>query len=186
MRILQAAGLPDGVINLVYGPGSVIGDSGSRQPGPGRDPLHGLDAGLPGHVADRRREHRPLPLLPAPRRRDRRQGLHRRAPLRGRGRRRHRDPAGLVRVPGPEVLGRVARVPAEEPLGGRARATGRRGAAHSRRRRHRLRELHGRRDRFGASSARRSRQSTRRGRRERRSSPAAKWTTAKAGSSGPR
>jgi 1-pyrroline-5-carboxylate dehydrogenase len=27
MRILQAAGLPDGVINLVYGPGSVVGDA---------------------------------------------------------------------------------------------------------------------------------------------------------------
>jgi 1-pyrroline-5-carboxylate dehydrogenase len=32
MRILQAAGLPDGVINLVYGPGSVIGDTALASP----------------------------------------------------------------------------------------------------------------------------------------------------------
>jgi 1-pyrroline-5-carboxylate dehydrogenase len=32
MRILQAAGLPDGVINLVYGPGSVIGDAALASP----------------------------------------------------------------------------------------------------------------------------------------------------------
>jgi 1-pyrroline-5-carboxylate dehydrogenase len=32
MRILQAAGLPDGVINLVYGPGSVIGNAALASP----------------------------------------------------------------------------------------------------------------------------------------------------------
>ena len=32
MRILQAAGLPDGVINLVYGPGSVVGDAALASP----------------------------------------------------------------------------------------------------------------------------------------------------------
>ncbi len=33
MRLLQEAGLPDGVINLVYGPGSQIGDAALRHPG---------------------------------------------------------------------------------------------------------------------------------------------------------
>ena len=32
MRILQAAGLPDGVINLVYGPGSVVGEAALASP----------------------------------------------------------------------------------------------------------------------------------------------------------
>ena len=62
-------------------------------------------------------QHRRLPLLPAHRRRDRRQGLHRRAPL-GRPRRAaRRDDPRRVRVPGPEVLGRLARLRAQEPVG---------------------------------------------------------------------
>jgi 1-pyrroline-5-carboxylate dehydrogenase len=32
MRLLQEAGLPDGVINLVYGPGAAIGDAALRSP----------------------------------------------------------------------------------------------------------------------------------------------------------
>jgi 1-pyrroline-5-carboxylate dehydrogenase len=32
MRLLQEAGLPDGVINLVYGPGSVVGDAALASP----------------------------------------------------------------------------------------------------------------------------------------------------------
>ena len=100
--------------------------SRARERAPRRHPLHRLDARLPGHVEDRRREHRPLPQLPAHRRRDRRQGLHRRAPERRRRGARDRDPPRLLRVPGPEVLGRLARLRAGEPLAAGARA-GRRG-----------------------------------------------------------
>ena len=51
-------------------------------PRPGRHPLHRVDADLPAPVAHGRREHLRLPLLPADRRRDRRQGLRRRPPER--------------------------------------------------------------------------------------------------------
>ncbi len=66
------------------------------QPRPGRHPLHRLDRRVPGDVADGRREHRALPQLPAHGGRDRRQGLHRRAPL-GRSRRRWRRPSCAAR-----------------------------------------------------------------------------------------
>ena len=72
---------------------------------------------------------RALPELPAHRRRDRRQGLHRRAPVRRPRRARGRDRPRLVRVPGPEVLGLVARLRAVEPLAGAARAARRRRSA---------------------------------------------------------
>ena len=94
----------------------------AREPRARRDPLHRLDPGLPVDVEDGRRQHRELPQLPAHRRRDRRQGLHRRAPERRRRRGRDRDRARLLRVPGPEVLGRVARLRAEEHVAGAARA----------------------------------------------------------------
>ena len=123
-----------------------------RRPGPGeraprRRPLHRLDRGLPLDLEDGRPEHRPLPQLPAHRRRDRRQGLHRRPPERGRRGGRDSDPARLVRVPGPEVLGSLARVRAREPLARAARAAGRGGRDDQDGRRQRLLELHGRRDR---------------------------------------
>ncbi len=82
--------------------------------------LHRLDRDLPAPVArDRRRIG--STRLPAHRRRDRRQGLRRRAPVGGSGRARDRTGPRRVRVPGPEVLGGVARV---HP----ALAVGRRGA----------------------------------------------------------
>ena len=62
------------------------GRPGAREPGPRRAPLHRLHRGVPGDVAHRRREPRPLPHLPAARRRDRRQGLRLRPPVGGRGR----------------------------------------------------------------------------------------------------
>ena len=61
---------------------------------------------------------------------------------------RDRDRPRLVRVPGPEVLGRLARVRAVEPLAGAARAARRPGRRAEGRRRRRLRQLHGRRDRL--------------------------------------
>ena len=78
MKMFEEAGLPPGVINMVLGPGSAIGVGGARQPRAGRHPLHRLDGGVPGHVAHRGQQHRELPVVSADRRRDRRQGLHRR------------------------------------------------------------------------------------------------------------
>ena len=64
-----------------------------------------------------------LPQLPADRRRDRRQGLHRRAPERRRRRARDRDRARRLRVPGAEVLRGLAGLRAEEPVAEAARAS---------------------------------------------------------------
>ena len=100
---------------------------GARRPGPRRHPLHRLDQGLPAAVADRGGEHRLLPLLPADRRRDRWQGLRGRAPQRRPRRPAHRDGPGRVRVPGPEVLGRVARLRPAQPVVPAARRRRRRG-----------------------------------------------------------
>ena len=58
MRLFQEAGLPDGVINLVYGARLGGRRPGAREPRPRRHPLHRLDRRLPGHVEDGRREHR--------------------------------------------------------------------------------------------------------------------------------
>ena len=71
LRLLQAAGLPDGAINLVYGSGATIGAPRSQartSPGstsPGR-------RGLQRNVGDGRQERggRRLPRVPASRRRD--------------------------------------------------------------------------------------------------------------------
>ena len=123
MQLCEAAGLPPGVINLVYGPGAEIGERRAREPS--TSPGSTSPARRPCSRACGRRSARniaELPQLPADRRRDGRQGLHRRAPLRGRGAGRDRDRARLVRVPGPEVLGRLARLRAVEPLAGAARA----------------------------------------------------------------
>ena len=85
-------------------------------------PLHGLDRRVPLDLEDDRRRHRPLPQLPADRRRDRRQGLHPRPPVRRRGGGRDGDRPRLVRVPGAEVLGLVAPLHPVEPVGRRSRA----------------------------------------------------------------
>ena len=79
MQLLQEAGLPDGVINLVYGSGATIGDAALASPELAGIHFTGSTPRLPEHVEDGRREHRQLPQLPADRRRDRRQGLHPRA-----------------------------------------------------------------------------------------------------------
>ena len=114
LQILREAGLPDGVINIVYGSGATIGDAALASPElagihfTGSTPVF---QSMWKTVGDLDRE---LPQLPPDRRRDGRQGLHRRAPERRRRRGRHRDRPRLVRVPGPEVLGRFARLRAEE------------------------------------------------------------------------
>ena len=59
MRLLEEAGLPPGVINMVTGDGAAVSEVALTAPGPGRHPLHRLDRDLPAPVAHGRREHRP-------------------------------------------------------------------------------------------------------------------------------
>ena len=77
MRLLEAAGLPPGVINLVTGNGQAVSEVALTHPELAGHPLHRLHRDLPAPVAHGRREHRLLPRLPAAGRRDRRQGLRR-------------------------------------------------------------------------------------------------------------
>ena len=58
MAILRAAGLPDGVINLVYGSGGDGRRDGARASRSRGRAFHRLDGGLPADVADDRREYR--------------------------------------------------------------------------------------------------------------------------------
>ncbi len=184
MRLWQAAGLPDGVINLVYGPGAEIGDAALASPDLAGIHFTGSTGVFNGMWRTVAGNMEPLPQLPADRRRDGRQGLHRRPPLGRRRRARGRGRARLVRVPGAEVLGRLARLRAVEPLAGAARAARRGGRDDQGGRRRRLRQLHGRRDRrrlVRDAGARRSRRRART--RGPRSSSAAAPTTRRASSS---
>ena len=123
-----------------------------------------------------------LPRLPAAGRRDRRQGLRHRPPVGRPGRAGHRAGPRRVRVPGPEVLGRLARLrPAQRLEPDPRRPARRHRVADRRRRQHRPVDLHGRghrrpglrhgtRDahRPGQDPARRQRAGRRRHRRQRR------------------
>ena len=120
MRLLQEAGLPDGVINLVYGAGATIGEAALASPRPRGRALHRLDARSSdacGSTVGRNVAR--VPELPADRRRDRRQGLHPRPPVRGCGGGRDGDRSRRLRVPGPEVLRRVARCTSRRTSGPR-------------------------------------------------------------------
>jgi 1-pyrroline-5-carboxylate dehydrogenase len=110
MKLLEEAGLPPGVINWCPA-------TGSRSP-TSRSPTRDL-AGIHFTGSTAVFQHLwktvgenidSLPRLPAHRRRDRRQGLRRRAPERRRRRAAHRDRPRRLRVPGPEVLGGLARL----------------------------------------------------------------------------
>ena len=108
MELLEEAGMPPGVVNLVTGDGVAVSDVALSHPDFAGLHFTGSTADLPAPVADHRREPHLLPALPADRRRDRRQGLHPRPPERRPRRAAHRDGPRRLRVPGPEVLGRVA------------------------------------------------------------------------------
>ena len=114
--ILEAAGLPPGVINLLPGDGIAVSDVALRHPDFAGHPLHRFDGHLPAPVAEHRRAPHRLPLLPADRGGDRRQGLHPGPPQRRPGRAAHRDDPRLVRVLRAEVLGRLAGVRAARAL----------------------------------------------------------------------
>ena len=120
MKLYEEAGLPPGVINLVYGSGAEVGDPALASPDLAGIHFTGSTAVFNGMWRSVASNLEQLPQLSAHRRRDRRQGLHRRAPLRRRRRARDGDRARLLRVPGAEVLGRVARLRAVEPLAGAA------------------------------------------------------------------
>src|SRR5712691_4180215 len=106
-----------------------------------------LDRGVSGHVARGRAEHRSLPNVSAPGWRDRWQGLRRCARLRRHRRATHRAGARRLRVPGPEMLGGVARLhPAVDVEGDEDRAR-RPGRGDPPGRRRGLSQLHGRGDR---------------------------------------
>ena len=126
-----------------------------------------------------------VPLVPADRRRDRRQGLRRRAPVGRPGRAAHGADPRCVRVPGAEVLGGLARLRREVGLAEDAQGLPRRGRVPHDGRRHRPVELHGRGHR--RAGVRQAQEGDRAGQALVRSStswPAARPTTRSATSSG--
>ena len=138
MRLFQEAGLPPGVINLVYGPGAAIGDPALASDRPRGRALHRLDPGLParcgGRSATNIARYRNYPRLVGETGGKDFIFAHPSADV---------DAVataivrGALRVPGAEVLGRLARLRAVEPVAGAARAARRAGrrAPHGRRRR---------------------------------------------------
>ena len=126
MRLFQEAGLPDGVINLLL-PGSGADDRRrrAREPRPRRRPLHRLDAasstGCGRRSATNIGRYRNYPRIVGETGGKDFIVAHPSADLDAR---RGRDRPRRVRVPGPEVLGRLARLRAVEPLAGAARAAG--------------------------------------------------------------
>ncbi len=117
MELLEEAGMPPGVINMLPGDGLDVSKVALTHRDLAGIHFTGSTPTFQRLWRTRRGEHRRLPLLPAHRRRDRRQGLHRRPPL-GRPRRAaHGDDPWCLRVPGPEVLGRLACLRAEVGLG---------------------------------------------------------------------
>ena len=109
--------------------------------------LHRQHDGLQLDVEDHRRLDEQLPQLSAHRRRDRRQGLHRRARVGRRGPGGRGDRARGLRVSGPEVLGGQPRLRAQGDVAGAAGSRGRDDRRDPDGRRARLPQLHGRGDR---------------------------------------
>ena len=110
MSLLEEAGMPPGVINMVTGDGLNVSKVALADPDLAGHPLHRVDADVPAPVAGGRREPAELPHLPPAGRRDRRQGLHPRPPVGGPGCVAHGHGPRRLRVPGPEVLGRLTRL----------------------------------------------------------------------------
>ena len=188
MELLEEAGLPPGVINMVPGSGGEVGDPVLDSPDLAGIHFTGSTEVFKGMWDTSRRQHRALQVLPAHRRRDRRQGLRLRPPLGRRPAAGHRAGARRLRVPGAEVLGRLARLH-PRARSGRACRSGcsREIAQDPDGRPRRLHELHGRGDRPRAPSTRsRATSTTPSAPRTRRSWPAAAATRARATSSSPR
>ena len=156
MRLFQEAGLPDGVINLVYGSGATIGDAALASPHlagihfTGSTPVFN---GMWRTVASNMERYRNYPRIVGETGGKDFIVAHPSADVDvARG----RDRARLVRVPGAEVLGASSRVYAPSNLWPelRERLAGG-GRDDQGRRRRRLRQLHGRRDRRARRSRRR-------------------------------
>ena len=144
LKLLEAAGLPPGVINFV--PGDAARSPALLLDSPELAGIHFTGStGVFNSMWKKVGENiGTLPDLPAPRRRDRRQGLHRRASVGRSGRSRRRDRARRLRVPGAEVLGREPRLRAASRCGARCATAPRDDEGHQDRRRPRLPQLHGR------------------------------------------
>ena len=113
MKLLEAAGLPPGVINFVPGDAAEVSHVVLDHPDFAGRALHRIDRRLQQHLEEGRRQPRHVPLVSAYRRRDRRQGLRGR-PRVGRSAGSGRRPrAWRVRVSGAEVFGRQPRLHAE-------------------------------------------------------------------------
>ncbi len=110
MELLEEAGMPPGVINMLPGDGLAVSEVALAHPDLAGIHFTGSTPDVPAPLVHGRRQHLEVPRLPAHRRRDRRQGLRRRALLGRPGRAPGGDAARRVRVPGPEVLGGVARL----------------------------------------------------------------------------
>ena len=110
MQLLEEAGLPPGVINFVPGDAAEISDIAALAPRSRRRAFHRQHGRLQQHVEDDRREHVAVRDVSAHRRRDGRQGFHRRACVGGSGGAGRRHRARRLRVPGTEMLGREPRL----------------------------------------------------------------------------
>ena len=82
MELLEEAGLPPGVINMLPGHGRDVSEVALAHPDLAGIHFTGSTPVFQHLWRTVGRQHRRLPLLPADRRRDRRQGLRRRPPLR--------------------------------------------------------------------------------------------------------
>ena len=121
MQILTEAGLPPGVINFL--PGDPVAISNAALSHRDFAGLHftGSTTVFNHDVEADRREHEHVSHVSAHRRRDGRQGFHRRASERGRRGARGRDRPRRIRVPGTEVLGRQPHLRAAVAVGRGAR-----------------------------------------------------------------
>ena len=90
MKLLEAAGLPPGVINFVAGDSAQISDAARSRPRPRRRALHRQHRRLQRACGRRSARRCRVPVVSADRRRNGRQGLHRRAPV---GRSARRSPS---------------------------------------------------------------------------------------------
>ena len=145
MKLLEEAGLPPGVINFVPGDPVAISERRAVAPRSRRRALHRQHGGVQLDVADDRDEHVAVRELSAHRRRDGREGFHRRARVGRSAGARRGDRARRIRVPGTEVLGGEPRLRAALALA-RAARSGWSAIIEELEdgRRHRLHELHGR------------------------------------------
>ena len=115
-KLLEAAGLPPGVINFVPGSAAQVIRPAPGRPAAGRHPLHRLDRGVPVALAHRRAKPADVRRLSAAGRRDRRQGLRAGPPERRRGRAGGGPGPRRLRVPGTEVQRRLAGLRAGQSL----------------------------------------------------------------------